>query len=142
MNCSVQISILSSEEPSTWERADTFGSAPWLGRVVGGEARGIEKADSFCADHQSIGSYPRLPTSPWNPLIRITRSHPGILPASPFGFHVIWVSGMTVVVDACAHVANPTWIPLATNTLTGGSSYSTDPQWTNYPARFYRAHWP
>jgi hypothetical protein len=28
--------------------------------------------------------------------------------------------------------------PIATNSLTGGASYFSDPKWTNYPARFYR----
>jgi len=30
------------------------------------------------------------------------------------------------------------WPPLATNTLTSGSCYFSDPQWTNYPGRYYR----
>jgi hypothetical protein len=30
------------------------------------------------------------------------------------------------------------WTSVATNTLAGGSSYFSDPQWTNYPGRFYR----
>jgi hypothetical protein len=25
-----------------------------------------------------------------------------------------------------------------TNTLTGGAAYFSDPQWTDYPVRFYR----
>jgi hypothetical protein len=35
-------------------------------------------------------------------------------------------------------LANLQWCPVQTNTLTEGSAYFTDPQWTNYPARFYR----
>ena len=34
------------------------------------------------------------------------------------------------------------WSPVATNTLTGGSSCFSDPQCTNYPARFYRHSMP
>jgi hypothetical protein len=49
---------------------------------------------------------------------------------------------MSVGVDACTNLANPTWSPLATTTLTSGSAYFSDPQWTNYPARFYRLRWP
>ena len=30
----------------------------------------------------------------------------------------------------------------ATNTLTGGTAYFGDPQWTNYPGRFYRLRSP
>ena len=29
-----------------------------------------------------------------------------------------------------------------TNTITTGSSYFSDPQWTNYPTRFYRFQMP
>jgi hypothetical protein len=39
-------------------------------------------------------------------------------------------------------LANPVWSPLQTNTLTGGSCYFSDSQWTNYPGRFYRLRSP
>jgi hypothetical protein len=55
-----------------------------------------------------------------------------------FGFNINWASGETVVVEACTNLLNPIWSPVATNTLTSGSSYFSDPQWTNYPFRFYR----
>ena len=32
--------------------------------------------------------------------------------------------------------------PVATNTLTGGQSVFSDPQWTNYPNRYYRLRSP
>jgi hypothetical protein len=35
-----------------------------------------------------------------------------------FGFNINWASGMTVVVEASTNLANPTWSPLVTNTLT------------------------
>ena len=47
-------------------------------------------------------------------------------------------TGQTVVVETCTNLANPAWSPVATKTLTGNSSYFSDPQWSNYPARFYR----
>jgi hypothetical protein len=31
---------------------------------------------------------------------------------------------------------------LQTNTLAGGSFYFSDPEWTNYPSRFYRVRSP
>jgi hypothetical protein len=46
------------------------------------------------------------------------------------------------MVEACTNFTNPVWQPVQTNTLTGGSSYFSDPQWTNYPARFYRFRSP
>ena len=44
----------------------------------------------------------------------------------------IWVqhhrnSGLVIVVEACTNLANPVWSPVETNTLTGGSSYFSDP---------------
>ncbi len=38
--------------------------------------------------------------------------------------------------------ASPVWIPPQTNTLTNGSFYFIDPQWTNYPARFHGLGFP
>jgi hypothetical protein len=59
-----------------------------------------------------------------------------------FGFNINWASGQTVVVEACTNLVNPVWQPVQTNTLTSGSSYFSDPQWTNYPGRFYRLRSP
>jgi len=55
-----------------------------------------------------------------------------------FGFNITGSSGMVVVVEACTNLANPTWSPLQTSTLSGDVFYFSDSQWTNYPARFYR----
>ena len=49
---------------------------------------------------------------------------------------------MTVVVEASTSLTSPNWSPLATNVINGGSSYFSDPQWTNYPERFYRLRAP
>jgi hypothetical protein len=59
-----------------------------------------------------------------------------------FGFIISWATNLPVVVEASLNLATPTWSPLATNTLTSGSSYFTDPRWKNYPARFYRLRSP
>jgi len=45
-------------------------------------------------------------------------------------------------VEGCTNLANATWTPLLTGTLTNGSFYFSDPQWTNYPSRFYRLSSP
>jgi len=47
-----------------------------------------------------------------------------------------------VVVEASTSLANPAWLPLSTNTVTVGSAYFGDPNWTNHPARFYRLRSP
>ena len=59
-----------------------------------------------------------------------------------FGFIISWATNVPVVVEACTDLANPTWSPVATNTLSGGSSYFSDADWTNYPIRFYRLRSP
>jgi hypothetical protein len=84
------------------------------------------------------------PTAPWmlsNPVI-LNNSPSFGLQTNGFGFMISWATNIPVVVEACKNPANSAWYPLATNTLSGGSSYFSDPQWTNYPARFYRLRSP
>ena len=59
-----------------------------------------------------------------------------------FGFNITGDSNMVVVVEVCTNLSNPAWQPVQTNTLTGGTSNFSDPQWTNYPGRFYRLRSP
>ncbi len=59
-----------------------------------------------------------------------------------FGFNISWTSEQTVVVEASTNLANPDWQPVQTNTLTTGTAYFSDPQWMNYPGRFYRLRSP
>lgn len=59
-----------------------------------------------------------------------------------FGFNITGASGLVVVVQASTNLTQPVWVPVSTNTLTGGTSYFSDPQWTNYPGRFYRLRSP
>jgi len=82
-----------------------------------------------------------LPTALWTPPGQISDAGLGVR-TNQFGFTINWAGAVTVVVEASTNLANPAWIPLATNTLTSGSAYFSDPQWTNYPARFYRVTWP
>ena len=62
--------------------------------------------------------------------------------SNQFGFNIAWASGQVVVVEACTNLANPVWSPLRTNALNSDTLYFSDPQWTNYPARFYRVRSP
>ena len=57
-----------------------------------------------------------------------------------FGFNINWASEKTVVVEASSDLIN--WQPVQTNTLTTGTAYFSDPQWTNYPGHFYRLRSP
>ena len=59
-----------------------------------------------------------------------------------FGFTITGSSNLVIMVEACTDLANPDWSPVGTNTLTGGASYFSDPEWTNYPCRFYRLRSP
>ena len=81
------------------------------------------------------------PTKLWNPHVETSDASFGVLD-NQFGFTITGNSGLVVVVEANTNLANPLWWPVGTNTLSGGSSYFSDPQWTNYPARFYRLQMP
>jgi hypothetical protein len=59
-----------------------------------------------------------------------------------FGFTISWATNVSVIVQACTNLANPAWIPVATNALSNGTNYFSDTQWTNYPSRFYRVSGP
>lgn len=81
------------------------------------------------------------PTAVWNPAIQTTDASFGVR-SNEFGFNIKWASDMVVTVEACTNLATPVWSAVGTNTLTDGSSYFSDPQWTNHPARFYRLRSP
>ena len=85
----------------------------------------------------TLGTFGGLPIVLWNPQAQ----NLGVQ-ANEFGFNITGTSDLVIVVEACTDLANPDWSPVGTNTLTGGSSYFSDPQWTNYPARFYRFRSP
>ena len=80
-------------------------------------------------------------TSLWQPHICTIDYNFGIR-SNHFGFNIAWASGMSVVIEASPSLASPFWSALQTNRLTGDLLYFRDPQWTNYPSRFYRARWP
>lgn len=58
--------------------------------------------------------------------------------ASGFGFTVSWATNTSVLVEAKTNLSSLDWQPVQTNTLSDGSAYFSDSQWTNYPSRFYR----
>ena len=79
----------------------------------------------------------------WNPQVQTSNGNFGFQ-TNQFGFNVTGTTNLVIVVQACTDPANPVWSPLRSNTLplNGGSFYFRDSQWTNYPSRFYRLHWP
>jgi len=76
----------------------------------------------------------------WNPQVQPDSTF-GIQSAG-FGFTFTNAGSPSVVVAVCTDLTNPVWVPLATNTITSGSSYFSDPSWTNYPNRYYRFQMP
>ena len=77
----------------------------------------------------------------WNPLIQVGDGSFGVK-NNKFGFKITATNNFTVVVEASTNLANPVWTPLQTVTLTNGSCYFSDPQWRNYPARYYGLGFP
>lgn len=55
-----------------------------------------------------------------------------------FGFTITGPTNATIVVQCCTNLDNAVWTPIATQTLSGGSSSFSDSHWTNRPAGFYR----
>jgi hypothetical protein len=86
------------------------------------------------------------PTVLWNPQAQTSDANFGVQ-ADQFGFNITGSSNLVIVVEACTDLANPVWSVVGTNTLntfigTNGTSYFSDPQWTNYPGRSYRLRSP
>jgi hypothetical protein len=77
----------------------------------------------------------------WNPQAQTGDGNFG-LHANKFGFNITGASNLVIVVESSADPANPVWTPLSTNILTAGTCYFSDPQWTNYPNRYYRLRSP
>jgi hypothetical protein len=60
---------------------------------------------------------------------------------TPEGFITLRLT-LPIVVEATTNLTGAPWLALQTCTLTNGSVTFTDPNWTNYPARFYRIRSP
>jgi hypothetical protein len=73
-----------------------------------------------------------VPTVLWNPQATVLS-----LGGGKFDFNITGPTNAVIVVEACTNLANPVWIPVSTNTLSGGTSSFSDPQWVNYPNRYY-----
>jgi len=75
----------------------------------------------FTIDHEGLNN---LSTD--CPQMQTRSASPGVR-TNQFGFNITGTSNIVVVVEASTKLGNPTWSPLATNTLTDGSSYFSDP---------------
>jgi hypothetical protein len=74
---------------------------------------------------------------PWNPLIQTDGESLGVR-SNQFGFSISnsITTSIPIVVEACTNLASPVWTPL-TNVMLTNTFHCSDPQWTNYPVRFY-----
>jgi hypothetical protein len=81
-------------------------------------------------------SYQGLNTVLWNPQSQCNDGSFGIQ-SNQFGFNIAGNSNIVVVVNVCTNLSNPVWTPVQTLTLTNGTAYFSDLQWTNYPSKFY-----
>jgi hypothetical protein len=77
----------------------------------------------------------------WNPQAQTGDASFGVR-NNQFGFTITGTTNIPIVLEASSTLASPTWTSLQNCTLTNGSIYFSDPQWTNYPARFYRIRSP
>jgi hypothetical protein len=118
-----------------------MGDAPSLGQYVFDSA-GNTTAYYLPGTTGWGPTFGGIPTAQWTlPYPLILSSNLGIQ-SNQFGFTVSWATNLSVVVEASQNPANRIWQPLQSNNLTSGSFYFSDPQWTNYPSRFYRVRWP
>ncbi len=87
------------------------------------------------------GSYAGRPSLLWNPSAPTQDPAFGVRNGK-FGFKITGTANIPVVVEACDSLTEPVWLPLATITLTSGSSLFSDPDWASHPSRVYRFRSP
>jgi hypothetical protein len=89
-------------------------------------------------------TFGEIPTAWWSlPYPLILTKHPGFgVRTNQFGFIISWADNLTVVVEACGNLANPSWSPVTTNHLIDGWCYFEDLDWIQHNARFYRLRSP
>jgi hypothetical protein len=116
-----------------------------------GNAPGLD-SDVFDSDNAVIAyhlpeatgwstQFDGLATALWLPYVQSGDASLGVH-SNEFGFTIDWANGQRVVVQASPNLLNPVWSPVGTNVFAGASSVFSDPQWTNYPQRFYRLSLP
>lgn len=114
------------------------GNAPSLGLAVFDDALTVYYLPGTTGWSSSLEE---MPAVLWNPQALTSDPSFGVR-TNRFGFNITGSSNIVVAVEACTNLANPSWLPISTNTLVNGASYFGDPEWTNYPGRFYRLTTP
>ena len=86
-------------------------------------------------------TYAGQPAVLWNPQIQTGNAGFGVRP-NGFGFNITGTPGIPIGIEASTNLVTGLWVLLQSCTVTNGSVYFSDPQWTNYPGRSYRIRSP
>jgi len=126
----------------------------FCGSLVGIYCRGNSPslgAQVFWSDNATVYYLPQtkgwgptfgdLPSVLWNPHAQTSDASFGVR-QNRFGFNIGGTPDIPLVIEASTDPAARSWISLQSCTLTNGLIYFSDPQWTNYPGRFYRIRSP
>jgi hypothetical protein len=81
------------------------------------------------------------PTKLWNAQAETNDASFGVR-QNRFGFNIAGTAEIPFVIEANTDLNVGPWVLLQSGTLTNGLVYFSDPQWTNYPSRFYRVRSP
>lgn len=87
------------------------------------------------------GGFCGRPAVLWNPSVQAGDASFGV-GTKGFGFNITGTANIPIVVEASTNPAAGPWLPLISLNLSGGWFHFSDPEWTRYPARFYRVHTP
>lgn len=82
-----------------------------------------------------------LPALLWNPQANLTNGNFGVH-TNRFGFDIVGTTNIPIVVEAVGSLLGSGPTQLLSGNLTNGSIHFSDPQWTNFPGRFYRIRSP
>jgi hypothetical protein len=115
-----------------------MGNAPsgtsWLTYVFSGDTNTVYYLPGTTGWGPTFGGQP---TALWNPRMETGDGAFGVR-GNEFGFNITGTTNIPIVVEASTNLAGGAWVPLQTGVLTNGLLHFSDPNWTNYPARFYR----
>ena len=82
-------------------------------------------------------SFGGRPAISWNPNAQSSR-----VDTNGFTFSITGNNNEWVKVETCDDLEGNNWYPLTTSQLSSGSASFSDPNWTNYPCRYYRMVMP
>jgi hypothetical protein len=86
------------------------------------------------------GSLSGFQTELWN--VKIIHDSNFGLRGGEFGFDISGNNNLSFSVEASTSLSAPQWRQVSTLTLSGASTYFTDPDWKLYSNRFYRVNFP